>query len=79
VPQGLGAVDGTLALCSADPEWLRGFLSRGDVREALAPLCARAGDDPSFPGVRAGRGRGGSSRTRTLVGSRSGLFFFRDP
>jgi hypothetical protein len=78
VPSGLGAVDCALAFRSADPVWLRGFLSREDVREALAPLCARAADDPSFLAVRAGRGMG-EFPYRKLVGSRSGLFFFRDP
>ncbi len=78
VPSGHDVIDGTLAFRSAEPEWLRGFLSRADVRQALGPLCARAADDPSFIAVRAGRGVG-EPRYRKLVGSRSGLFFFRDP
>ena len=44
----------------------------------FGPLCARAADDTSFIAVRAGRGVG-EPPYRTLVGSRSGLFFFRDP
>jgi hypothetical protein len=75
---GLDAIDCALAFRSADTQWLRGFLAREDVRQALAPLCARAGDDPSFVAVRAGRGVG-KPPYRQLVGSRSGLFFFRDP
>jgi hypothetical protein len=78
VPSGHPAIDGALAFRSTETEWLRGFLSRDDVRQALGPLCARAADDPSFVAVRAGRGVGEPSYRR-LVGSRSGLFFFRDP
>jgi len=78
VPSGHVALDGALAFRSAETEWLRAFLSRDDVRQALGPLCARAADDPSFVAVRAGRGVG-EPPYRELVGSRSGLFFFRDP
>ncbi|HVD76165.1 MAG TPA: hypothetical protein VNH43_01085 [Vicinamibacteria bacterium] len=78
VPSGYEALDCALAFRSADAGWLRGFLSREDVRKALAPLCTRAADDPSFIAVRAGRGVG-EPPYRQLVGGRSGLFFFRDP
>ena len=78
VPSGLAALDGALAFRSADREWLRGYLSREDVRQTLAPLGARVADDPSFVAVRAGRGSG-EPAYRKLVGSRSGLLFFRDP
>jgi hypothetical protein len=78
VPSGLGALDCGLAFRSSDQEWLRAFLSREDVRQALVPLCARAAADASFVAVRAGRGVG-EPPYRKLVGSRSGLFFFRDP
>jgi len=78
VPSGQPALDCALAFRSADTEWLRGFLAREDVLRALGPLCARAADDTSFIAVRAGRGVG-EPPYRTLVGSRSGLFFFRDP
>lgn len=78
VPSGQDALDCGLAFRSADREWLRGFLSREDVRQALAPICTWAGDDPSFVAVRAGRGVG-EPPYRKLVGSRSGLFFYRDP
>jgi len=78
VPSGQDALDCGLAFRSADREWLRAFLSREDVRQALAPLCAWAAADPSFVAVRAGRGVGEPSY-RKLVGTRSGLFFYRDP
>jgi hypothetical protein len=78
VPSGHAAIDGALAFRSTDTEWLRGFLAREDVRQALIPLCARAGDDASFVAVRAGRGAG-EPPYRALVGSRSGLLYFRDP
>jgi hypothetical protein len=78
VPSGHQAIDAALAFRSAETDWLRRFLSREDVRQALGPLCARAADDPSFVAVRAGRGVG-EAPYRKLVGSRAGLFFFRDP
>jgi hypothetical protein len=78
VLSGHDAIDCALAFRSADTEWLRGFLARQDVRQALGPLCARAAADASFVAVRAGRGVG-EPPYRELVGSRSGLFFFRDP
>jgi hypothetical protein len=78
VTSGQPMLDCGLAFRSADREWLRGFLSREDVRQALAPLCERAADDPSFVAVRAGRGMG-EPPYQKLVGTRSGLFFFRDP
>lgn len=78
VPSGHAALDGALAFRSADAQWLRGFLAREDVRQALGPLSARADGDPSFVAVRAGRGVG-EIAYRKLVGSRSGLFYFRDP
>lgn len=78
VPSGSAAIDGALAFRSSDTEWLRGFLARDDVRLLLAPLCARAGDDTSFVAVRAGRGSG-EPPYKELVGSRSGLLYFRDP
>ena len=78
VTSGQADIDGTLAFRSADAAWLRGFLGRDDVRQALRPVCTRAGDDPSFVAVRAGRGVG-EIAYRKLVGSRSGLFYFRDP
>jgi hypothetical protein len=78
VPSGQQGLDCGLAFRADDREWLRAFLAREDVRRALVPLCARAADDPSFVAVRAGRGVG-EPPYRKLVGSRSGLFFFRDP
>jgi hypothetical protein len=75
---GHAGIDGTLAFRSRDPEWLRAFLARDDVRQALAPLCTRAGDDSSFVAVRAGRGAGEPPYDK-LVGDRSGLFYYRDP
>ena len=78
VPSGQPALDCGLAFRSADTEWVRGVLAREDVLRALGTLCARAADDTSFIAVRAGRGVG-EPPYRTLVGSRSGLFFFRDP
>ncbi|PYQ14821.1 MAG: hypothetical protein DMF80_11475 [Acidobacteria bacterium] len=77
VPSGHADIDCALAFRSADRAWLRGFLAREDVRQALRPVCARA-DDPSFVAVRAGRGVG-EIAYRKLVGSRAGLFYFRDP
>ena len=78
VPSGDAAIDGVLAFRSADAPWLRGFLARPEVREALRPICARAGDDPSFVAVRAGRGAG-EIGYRRVVGARAGLFYFHDP
>lgn len=78
VSSGDAGIDSSLAFRSGDPAWLRGFLARADVRQALGPLCARAGDDPSFVAVRAGRGVG-DIEYRNLVGTRSGLFYFHDP
>lgn len=78
VPSGHAPIDCALAFRSSDTQWLRGFLAREDVRQALAPLCARAGDDASFVAVRAGRGAG-EPPYRKLVGGRSGLLYFRDP
>jgi hypothetical protein len=78
VLSGLETLDCGLAFRSADREWLRAYLSREDVRQALAPLCARAAEDPSFVAVRAGRGMG-EPPYHKLVGRRSGLFFHRDP
>jgi hypothetical protein len=78
VPSGHAPIDCALAFRSSDTDWLRAFLSREDVRQALVPLCARAGDDSSFVAVRAGRGAGEPPYTK-LVGSRSGLLHFRDP
>ena len=78
VPSGQEALDCGLAFRSADREWLRAFLSREDVRQALVPLCARAAEDVSFVAVRAGRGVG-EPPYRTFVGTRAGLFFYRDP
>lgn len=75
---GHGGIDDSLAFRSRDPEWLRAFLARDDVRQVLAPLCTRAGDDSSFVAVRAGRGAGEPPYDR-LVGDRSGLFYYRDP
>jgi hypothetical protein len=78
VPSGEPAIDCGLAFRSSDPQWLRSFLARDDVRQALAPLCARAGEDASFVVVRAGRGVG-EAQYRRLVGERSGLLYYRDP
>ena len=78
VLSGLEALDCGLAFRSSDREWLRAYLSREDVRQALAPLCARAAEDPSFVAVRAGRGAG-EPPYHKLVGARSGLFFYREP
>jgi hypothetical protein len=78
VPAGVEALDASLAFRSTDPEWLRSFLSREDVRSALGPLVARAGDDPAFVAVRVGRGAGHPAY-RKVVGSRSGIFCSRDP
>jgi hypothetical protein len=78
VSSGDAAIDCGLAFRSGDPSWLRAFLARADVRQALGPLCTRAGDDPSFVAVRAGRGVG-EIAYRNLVGTRSGLFYFHDP
>jgi len=78
VLSGFEALDCGLAFRSSDREWLRGYLSREDVRQALAPLCARVAEDPSFVAVRAGRGVG-EPPYHKLVGTRSGLFFHREP
>jgi|SRR6266571_4550018 len=78
VLSGLEALDGGLAFRSSDREWLRAYLAREDVRQALGPLCARAAEDPSFIAVRAGRGAG-ERPYRKLVWGRSGLFFYREP
>ncbi len=78
VPSGLEALDCGLAFRSSDREWLRAYLAREDVRQALTALCARAADDPSFVAVRAGRGVG-QPPYHKLVGTRAGLFFYREP
>jgi len=78
VLSGLEALDCGLAFRSSDREWLRGYLSREDVRQALAPLCALVAEEPSFVAVRAGRGVG-EPPYHKLVGTRSGLFFYREP
>jgi len=75
---GYADIDCALAFRAGDTAWLRGWLSREDVKQALGPLCRRVSDDASFVAVRAGRGVGELAH-RKLVGSRSGLFFFRDP
>jgi hypothetical protein len=78
VPSGHAGIDCALAFRSTDTQWLRGFLAREDVRQALVPLCARARDDAAYVAVRAGRGAG-EPPYRKLVGSRSGLLYFHDP
>jgi hypothetical protein len=78
VLSGLDTLDCGLAFRSSDREWLRGYLSREDVRQALAPLCARVAEDASFVAVRAGHGAGEPPYDK-LVDRRSGLFFYREP
>src|SRR5262245_10379153 len=78
VSTGVEALDCSLAFRSTDEAWLKGFLSREDVRSALGALCARAGEDPAIVAVRVGSGAGGPVY-RQRVGGRSGIFVFRDP